>query len=506
MAYADWKAPVEDGQYLIWPEPKELLAQTWENQRALASSEARVGNIAVGELRRRLREFLGHDDQQPLIASGHQAELYHAGVWVKDVLLEAMARPLGAAAYHFAVDTDQPKHLQLRWPTLVGGGTDGAHTVCAFPITDDPEIQTAEWASLLDAPTPAHIATISEALARSKFNFQPLLGEFLLSLRRLSIERPNLASALTNASHELSWSLGLRHHALLCSPMWISEPYLAFVHHILSQPLQFASDYNQALADYRREQKLRSPSRPMPDLHVTPTSCEVPFWFDNLATNTRERATVWRDGDYLALVAPSGDEFALDAKTDGWEAAAKLGAFCRRNQLRLSPRALTMTLFLRLLVVDNFVHGIGGGRYDQVTDRLIQSHFKIKPPYFGVTTATLYFPDALTQSRACLPCVVGDGHRLRHRLLGERKRELVAAIDSAPRNSLERRQIFSQMHQELTQAALRNPELERWEQNLRETEQREAEEQTLFDRELFFAVQPRERLLELISKYASRFA
>jgi hypothetical protein len=506
MAYADWKAPVEDGQFLIWPQPDELLEQTRANQRRLSSSEARIANIPLSELRARQREFLGHrDQQQPLIASGHQTELYHAGVWAKDALLEAMTGPLQAAAYHFAVDTDQPKHLHLRWPTLQGDGPDAPHTVYTFPITDDPEIQTAEWAALLAAPTPAHIATIAEALSMSRFNFQPLLGDFLLSLRRLSIETPNLASALTNAMHELSWSLGLRHHALLCSPMWTSEPYLAFVHHILAQPIQFSSDYNQALADYRRDNKIRTQTRPMPDLHVTPTSCEVPFWLDDLNLGTRQRASVWRDGDDLALVAPSGEEFALDPKLDGWEAAGTLSAFLRRNNIRLSPRALTFTLFLRLLVVDNFVHGIGGGRYDQVTDRLIRSHFKIEPPHFAVTTATLYFPDALAQTRACLPCVASDGHRLRHALLGPRKRELVAAIDSAPRNSLQRRQLFTQMHQELTQAALQNPELERWEQHLRETEQRSIEEQTLFDRELFFAVQPRERLLEIISKYTSQF-
>ena len=38
----------------------------------------------------------------------------------------------------------------------------------------------------------------------------------------------------------------------------------------------------------------------------------------------------------------------------------------------LRPRALTLTLFARLCVADFFIHGIGGGKYDEVTDRIIR--------------------------------------------------------------------------------------------------------------------------------------
>ena len=77
----------------------------------------------------------------------------------------------------------------------------------------------------------------------------PAVGEFLASLRRLSIEQPHLPEALTNAMHELDWSLGLRHHALLAGPVWMSEPFLLFVHHLISRAGAFAAQYNAALAE-----------------------------------------------------------------------------------------------------------------------------------------------------------------------------------------------------------------------------------------------------------------
>ena len=125
------------------------------------------------------------------------------------------------------------------------------------------------------------------------------------------------------------------------------------------------------------------------------------------------------------LTAPGGEEFDFDPNADAHDAAMRLSRWLRQNQLRLSPRALTLTLFLRLLVVDQFVHGIGGGQYDQVTDRIIADHFKLPPPKFSVATGTMYLPQAVGRSRACVTCVIQEGHRLKHSLLGERKRELV---------------------------------------------------------------------------------
>src|SRR5215210_6616120 len=116
--YPDWKAPAGDGESLIWPAPADLLQETRQNQRRLASADSvLISGVPLPELRRAARSWLGHDDlQQPLIATGHQTELYHPGVWVKHALTHAAASRLDGETIHFAVDTDHPKHLTLRWP------------------------------------------------------------------------------------------------------------------------------------------------------------------------------------------------------------------------------------------------------------------------------------------------------------------------------------------------------------------------------------------------------
>jgi hypothetical protein len=56
------------------------------------------------------------------------------------------------------------------------------------------------------------------------------------------------------------------------------------------------------------------------------------------------------------------------------------------------PRALTLTLFCRLCLGDLFVHGIGGGKYDEVTDAVIRTYFGVDPPGYAVLSATLHLP------------------------------------------------------------------------------------------------------------------
>jgi hypothetical protein len=494
--YPDWKAPAEDGKILIWPEPHEIVAQTRENQRALSSaSDVRMSGVPLNELRRLQRAALDHDDAKPLIATGHQTELVHAGVWVKHVLINTAARELDGQAIQFAVDTDGPKHLTLRWPGE------------SMPITDDARITTAAWSGLLDAPSPTHLAKIADHFldAAHHWNYQPVLPGVIASLRPEGTEVGKLSPSLVNANLALDHSLGLEHRAVLVSPILLGEPYLAFVHHVMSDAEAFAKIYNGALAEFRRAHKTKSPTRPMPDLFTSSESIEAPFWLDNLITGERSRPSIFRTECGFVLELLTGEEFVFARDAGGLTAAAKLARWLRNTQHRLSPRALTLTTFLRMLVADNFVHGIGGGRYDQVTDAIIRDYFKLDPPAFAVTTGTLYFPEAASRQRACVRCVLQEGHRLKHALLGERKMQFVSQINSLPYGSLERQGLFSAMHRERKELLQSDPRIAKWEKRLRETQQQSHEDETLFDRELFYAIQSRQRLLEMIERYDAAF-
>jgi hypothetical protein len=59
---------------------------------------------------------------------------------------------------------------------------------------------------------------------------------------------------------------------------------------------------------------------------------------------------------------------------------------------KLRSRALTTTLFARLLLSDLFMHGIGGAKYDELTDEIVRRFYDFEPPGYMVLSATLLLP------------------------------------------------------------------------------------------------------------------
>src|SRR5207248_7394239 len=60
--------------------------------------------------------------------------------------------------------------------------------------------------------------------------------------------------------------------------------------------------------------------------------------------------------------------------------------------IKLRPRALITTMYARLVLSDLFIHGIGGAKYDELTDLIIRRFFSIEPPGYITATATFRLP------------------------------------------------------------------------------------------------------------------
>ena len=101
-------------------------AQTWQfgvagrpaaAVRALARREALVAGAVFSARMGGAFDAPGSPDGL-IVATGHQPEIYHPGVWIKDFLLQRLADETGASALDIVVDSDSFDTLSVSSPCM----------------------------------------------------------------------------------------------------------------------------------------------------------------------------------------------------------------------------------------------------------------------------------------------------------------------------------------------------------------------------------------------------
>jgi hypothetical protein len=196
---------------------------------------------------------------------------------------------------------------------------------------------------------------------------------------------------MARARHGLEHRWGNRSLEIPQSSICQTSSFQRFALHLFANATKFRVEYNQGLSIYRQAHGLRNAAQPLPDLEEAEGWTETPFWIwakdapSRRAVYVQSETTGIRLSDRLQWQdrLPLDTAAALETLT-GWE---KLG-------IKIRSRALTTTLYTRLLLADTFIHGIGGAKYDQVTDLLCQRFFGIQLPPFLTMSGTLRLPIA----------------------------------------------------------------------------------------------------------------
>jgi hypothetical protein len=166
-----------------------------------------------------------------------------------------------------------------------------------------------------------------------------------------------------------------------------------FTAHLLAHLPRFRNAYNKALGLYRCAHRMRNRAHPMPDLAVDGEWLEAPFWIWSTEDPERRPLFARQTGGRVIVTDRRANSIELPLGEDGDPtlAAEQLAALSSRG-IKLRTRALTTTLFARLVISDLFLHGIGGAKYDRVTDQIVRLFFGFEPPEFATVSATLRLP------------------------------------------------------------------------------------------------------------------
>ena len=391
--------PAGHGELLSTPPVKAWAALARDNHELAAAWDFAVAGRPVAEVRSLARREaleaaavfsagLGVEVDAPgdpdglIVATGHQPELYHPGIWVKDFLLQRLAGETGASAIDFVVDSDAFDTVSVSSPCLIPDVhrctqylAVGSKETCFECSSVPSESEVADWT----AAVAKQLESLPAPAIRHHF------AAFATALRSARADATNLAELVVYARRRFEAVADTRYLELPTTSMARDEAYAAFLVDIVGHVERFVEAYNGALADYRVINKMRSAAQPFPDLMHAEGRTELPFWL----IQPHGRQTVWLENGSgtTRLVDDSGDLIAeLPADPEGAIAAL------RTSRAVLAPKALTLTLFMRGLATDFFIHGVGGGRYDRVTDDVFRRYYGVEPPAFAVASLTMYLP------------------------------------------------------------------------------------------------------------------
>lgn len=399
------KAPRRSGEALVEP-PLDAVARLLDANAALPLDRARLLGRSLADLARTARSQLLADavrhsrqyrdvpaisaaSPPRVILAGHQPELFHPGVWFKNFVLDRLARRHDAAAINLVIDNDVCRSSSVRVPA--GSVDDPRSELIAF---DAPGV-AAPWEerAIVDGDC---FRSFADRVARAVHPLaaEPLVRELWPHAIAAAERGVTLGAAVAQARHAYEGQLGLSTLEVPLGAVCGGEAFAWFVAWLLAEAPRVRGVYNAAVQAYRAANGIRSAAHPVPDLALDGEFCEAPLWIWSRDDPRRRRLFVAARPDRLVLTDREGAQREVAASLDAPEHIAERLSHFAAQGIRIRPRALTNTLFARLALGDLFVHGIGGAKYDEVTDRIIADLFDMEPPAYLTATATLRLPIA----------------------------------------------------------------------------------------------------------------
>src|SRR5205823_421057 len=112
-----------------------------------------------------------------ILAAGHQPELFHPGVWVKNFALHGLAAAAGLVPLNLVVDNDASKATTLAVPHWDDASNPATYRIEKVPFDAWPGEVPYEEYSVRDDGL---FATLGERVGEltAKWPFVPLLGEY----------------------------------------------------------------------------------------------------------------------------------------------------------------------------------------------------------------------------------------------------------------------------------------------------------------------------------------
>ena len=353
-----------------------------------------------------------------LFQTGHAPILYSPGVWIKNHIVNRLANAHNGIGINVVMDNDIPtdsffmspgidtdKH-ELGKSNVKGGPGKLPYEELSVPWFSNGDINSRvdnDFAKKVFKDVAERCAIFLDDIAKHL-----PLNRFIELITTCSVSKDNPGERLTYARRIFEKGFNLNNLEIPISKVCETEGFYIFFLGIVKEYQRFCRIYNSRLEMYRKENKMRSTANPLPNLRTEGSFTELPFW-GWMSNGSRQRlyASMRDDDDVDLLTDPVGPPLAgygaCNSNNAGLITLCKLSLHDNvknmavlkdllLNGFKIRPKAVTNTMFSRLFFCDVFVHGVGGAKYDIITDGIIEDFFGVVPPEYIAASATLYPP------------------------------------------------------------------------------------------------------------------
>ncbi len=400
MQYRKLRAPKSDGETLhvpalgkiqeIWEENLSRNFeggnfQTFDFSDLRQTARAECAQQAYSYTNRYLNINLRARAQNQFVYSGHQPALFHPGVWYKNFALSQIGKRLNCMPINLIIDNDICGINAIRAPVHL----DGTVSTRSIPIDAHGDNIPFESRKIVDRNVFDSFAESASSAIRPWVD-NPVVKKLWPNVIESIDPQQRLGHAIASGRHLLENELGLRTLELPISRLAQTKGFASFVNEMVERRRQFVDVYNQCLKEYRRIHKIRSRSHPVPELEIRDEWFELPFWIWHTDLPIRR--------NLFCRVSANQCQFSDGSNiVSTLESESFVEQFCelQNHKICVRPKALMTTMFSRLVLSDLFLHGIGGSKYDQMTDSIVRQMFDFNPPTFLTLTATFKLPTQL---------------------------------------------------------------------------------------------------------------
>jgi hypothetical protein len=323
-----------------------------------------------------------------IIQTGHSPTLAHPGVLIKHSLMNSIVKKVNGIGINMVVDNDAGNDNCLNIPDI-NGSDSSVEKIKYHPGLHNLAFEEIRYTD------PTQLLGFQESVLKSLHNpdMKKTFDNFMNVAIKLSGETLQFSDLFTFARHAFLTRFGVSNLEVPVSLISEIDTFLNFFLHITANAKSFVDIYNAKLREYRKLKKISSKANPLPDLMEKGFVVEIPFWMWKRDETRKSLFASIANDNRISIICENKivEHFDFDGRSRSTKNLEKLKMLIS-NGIKIRPKAIANTMYSRMFFSDLFIHGIGGAKYDLITDEIIREFFGAEPPEYATISATLHLP------------------------------------------------------------------------------------------------------------------